>query len=348
MLLLMVPLALAAPDGLALKLTDPRGEVIAEQLAPLPLALRLEQTLGGQNYTIAVRSEAGDGITLDVAGPRHAGSAALPLGEGGHTVAQVALRAPRAARAEVGQKPLTWTLDVQRIEPLTPLPHDPEPPADWPQRSFALAWDDAGLYADPRDREASERSRVLPEGRQDPATQASPMRVVAHWEARRVELETVVSQPEAHCHINGPPPRGYAFQYFVSRDDLVPVTTREVRVDHPDGSGLTLAAGVAVRPLPDGRYGVTLDGVQFEVDLPEDAVGLQYRPSGHFLRQETGLTLTPDAQGVLGTLGGTEVHGAQPWVVQGRQGLVEPIVTLRTDCAELRLRAEPERLTVAP
>jgi hypothetical protein len=92
---------------------------------------------------------------------------------------------------------------------------------------------------------------------------------------------------------------------YVRRADLAPVTTREVSVDHVDGTGFTLSAGVIAEPGESGDR-VSVDGNHLSLALPEDAVGLSYAEPTRRLRDADAEEVSSMPGGEL-WIGGAEV-----------------------------------------
>ncbi|MCB9742079.1 MAG: hypothetical protein H6741_09230 [Alphaproteobacteria bacterium] len=337
---------LATLDGLG-----PEGEALVGEQTSSEVELGVEGAAAGLAWSarvsVHVEGEARLGVEVSSPGARRpvraevAGPADAPLS------LDVSLPLTRKARRQTGLDALRWTWTLTPELRLEPPPFDPAPPEAWPTRSYALVWDDATLRVNPRDPASAEQLRALPEGRVDPAAQVSPYRVVAHWTAAMVELETTPGARAPHCHDGAAPSRDYPFQLFAPRQDLQPLTARVVTQEHADGSGFTFAAGLALIPEGGGHYRPAIPGLALSIELPEDAVDLRYQPSGHFEVPEAGGWLHPDADGVLGWLDGAPVRGPVTPIV-GREGVDELLVTLRTPCAELRLRTDAARVLPAP
>lgn len=351
--LLLQPPALDPPAA-TLVITGPEGEVLMEEGVSAALDVGLEGRTSDLSWALRVELvDVGAGevelravatsdrdrwpVIASVSGP-----AGAPL--------ELVLEAPlrRKQRRAAGVDTLRWTVLRTPELRIEPAPFDPLPPDAWPERSYTLVWDDARLRVNPRDASTAEQVRALPEGRTDPGAQASPYRVVAHWDAALVELETTPGDRAPHCHAGAPPSREHPFQLFAPRGDLLPLTAEVVREDFSDGTGFTLAAGLALTPDEVGRYRPALPGVALTLALPEGAVDRRYRPSGHLpIDPAPQWWLHPNADGVLGWLDGQPVYGeAQP--VAGRRGVDEVEVTLRWPCAELRLLTDEVQLRPGP
>ena len=112
-----------------------------------------------------------------------------------------------------------------------------------------------------------------------------------------------------------------------------------------DGTSVHLAAGVAALPREEGGYDVHVQGLHFVMDFDEEEVGVWYRPSGHFQIVDNAQKLMPDASGVIGQMNGQPVFfRGEALSVQGRDGVMEPTLTIRTPCAQVVLKSVAEQI----
>jgi hypothetical protein len=232
----------------------------------------------------------------------------------------------------------------------------PEPtPAAQDTTRYVLAWDDAALLKDPMQKPAKNpkdpkdpgavvRERELPEGRTDPLTQASPMKLVAPFgDGKHLELEVAPPGP-MHCQEGGPPAEGLPPKNYVAISDLVPrVTAREVSAKAPDGTGYRVAAGVPVTQEGEGIWRVATGGLSFLIQAGEEDLAFYYRPSTHF---ETGTGPRSLAPGVVGktSVGEVSWSGTEPLPIVGMRGVKMPVATVRVPCAEVRLQPAPSAM----
>ena len=76
------------------------------------------------------------------------------------------------------------------------------------------------------------------------------------------------------------------------------------------------------------------------MDFDEAELGVWYRPSGHFQLVESSQKLVPDASGVVGKVGGKPVFfRGGSLSIQGRDGVNDPTLTVRTPCAQVVLKS---------
>ena len=334
--------------AVVIRLTDPTGATILTQdAALLPLDTSREQSWGKGSFRVSVTAgAAGDGaageLVLTAIGRREKELARAPLtvGASGAATAALTTAAPKKAVGPDGAAltELTWRVEARMVPQWDAPAYDPEPPYEWPVNRFAVVRSGAGLFGDPMAKQADEQLGAAPQG-------GSPFRIVARWEGQRVEVESVPKDLAPHCAAAAEGLRPYTYQYFVDKADLSLVLTAPLRHDYKDGTAISLVPGVPVTPGAGGSAGLRLS-----TSVDEALTDLRYPPAGHFAVAETGWLLYPRSDGVLGTLDGRPVTAASadPWPVQGRRGITAPRVTVRTACAELVLRVDPDQLRPAP
>lgn len=171
-----------------------------------------------------------------------------------------------------------------------PPPDDPTPlqamtralaRAGVPERGHALVWHDAPVYADAAATEAvgsitADPAVLRGEGRAG----VLPVRIVARH-GERVEVEPL-GPSEARSHCGGASFPGfdrYAVRMVVAIHDLAPVIAREYAMGYPDGSGVTLGAGVPLRPVEAGVV-VRVDGLVLPLELADGDAALAYDAPG--------------------------------------------------------------------
>lgn len=122
----------------------------------------------------------------------------------------------------------------------------------------------------------------------------SPTSVQSPWVMRLVGasgdwllVENLQPQEaEPHCYRHVAALVGWRLRLAVRREDVVIVTTREVHADFEDGTGYTLAAGVALTPDGD-EYVVRVDDHELRVPVDHGAAGWSYAaPSSRFLEED--------------------------------------------------------------
>lgn len=103
------------------------------------------------------------------------------------------------------------------------------------------------------------------------------------WVLRRVAVDGdwyVVenlqpAEAAAHCYANVDALAGWRLRFYVGQADALPVTRHRVEVEHEDGTGFTLSAGVVARP--DGELArVEVDGNVVSLAVPPAAIGDDY------------------------------------------------------------------------
>ncbi len=333
MWILLTSLSAAADPGtLSLNLDGPEG-VLVDGEFPLPYHTEYPVERGRRRYTLRVGAEPGDGVVdlhLELHRIRRSGAE--------RRVAQV------AASAEEGQ-PLDLVLS-HRAGPWSARGQwaaaiDPPPPTE-PRstRRYVLVWADAGLADDPRGGTYTPRAELAGRDRAEGAL--TPFRVVKDFSGTILEAEAVSADDAGdHCSFRAiPGVNDWDRQFFLRLEDTALVTTREVHLSGPDGSALTLAAGVALLPEAGG-YRIDLDGLSFVTPLPDDAVGSSYRPTRHFPPRPGAPPLSAPG-GVIGEVAGLTVTDSGSHGVDGRRGIRDPLVTTRAGCLELILQREPD------
>jgi hypothetical protein len=168
-----------------------------------------------------------------------------------------------------------------------------------------------------------------------------------------VEVETLAASPwSAHCHGDLESLRGLRLRLHVRREALAPVITRPVRVAFADGTAISLAPGVGLRPLPGtGISAVTHDQISFALRVPDDAVGDRYVPGAHFATDETEREIPWDAarRGALHYGGSARLRVAPLpvgalFVYASREVPGAAIATLQSPCARYEVRVDPSAI----
>jgi hypothetical protein len=139
---------------------------------------------------------------------------------------------------------------------------------------FVLVRRDAYLYAAP-DR-AAERAR-------DPLAREYASRLGPGWPFRFVrehgefvEVAPLGSNASDHCYPSANGLLGLDVRLFVERRALVPVVRALVTRSFDDGSGFTLASGVALVSRGRDRYDAEIGGATMRVELRADEVDWRY------------------------------------------------------------------------
>lgn len=236
-------------------------------------------------------------------------------------------------------------------------------PAAAPLSGYVLVWGDAWLgdggaagaggivYVDP-DQEATgarvprpNRAR-LTDDTSRPLAGVYVMKVVADHGAT-LELQNVPeSERDRHCYQGLTGLDQVALTLHVARADLAPTTPREITKTYPDGTAVTLRAGVALGPAA-ARRAVLADGVNLSLPLDDRDVGLAYEPS---------VALDADDQAALGEImaaqdaklrfGDGEVGAREhPMQVSKQEPAgADVLVTLPLPCLELRVLTSPDKI----
>jgi hypothetical protein len=102
----------------------------------------------------------------------------------------------------------------------------------------------------------------------------------------RVLLELGAGDHRFHCHYDVPWEKAVRVYLWADLADLHPVTTGPVERSFPDGSGVALRPGALVV-----EEGVWADGLLLPLDLPEDAVGVDYPESDAFGERPEGVSV---------------------------------------------------------
>jgi hypothetical protein len=150
-----------------------------------------------------------------------------------------------------------------------------------PATGFALVWHDAAVYSSATvSASVGVLAEFAEELRGDGHWDLLPVRIVAaHGE--RLEVEPLGSAA-AGRHCGGSSFVGfdrYALRMFVRALDLAPVVARDYAMGYPDGSGVTLGAGVVLRPLEAGVV-VQVGPLVLPVELTAGDAGLAYADPG--------------------------------------------------------------------
>jgi len=329
----------AAAPAATLTLVDPFGAVLSDGEHPLPHAEDHPLSLGRRDYVLAASLDAAGALTLTLSRVR--GSKRKVVAESRVALTQDtdgALRleadAPRRATDPAGQPVdrLSWSARARWVDLIAAPPAGGAPEG---KARYVLLWTDGALSPDPR---FGQWAPFGPEhGRDRPEAQLTPFRVVMEFTNQILEVEAV---PEAaagpHCYFQAAEHNAWEKQFFTRVGELAAVTTREIALTFDDGSGATLGAGVAVRPLEGDRYRVEVDDLRVEVALPEDAVSWFYRPGARFPDADgPPLPAEADAIGLLGGAPVRDLSGGRP--AAGREGVRQPVWVVQTACAELRL-----------
>jgi hypothetical protein len=355
MLWSLVSVAFAGDLILSVKVTGGGGNVLLQDELVLPADRQLATADQKGALVVTGRMFDSDGAVIELV--------TGPVGKDGKPKPKLTksyeLEVYQPKSETITYKKETWTVETTLGE----VWDSPEPaaaPAD--SGRYVLVWDDAGLIRDPKKLEdpktvkdpkklakatAEEvtKERELPEGRTDPMTQASPMKIVNMYSDKIIELEAVPADAAGHCVTGGAPAEGAAPTAFVAIKDFVPrLTAREVVGKNPDGTGYRVAAGLPVVPEgPEGTYRVTTGGLSFLIQATEEDLAFYYRPSAHF---ETGDAPHRLPAGTLGKLGEGEVTWAGPdgIPVAAMRGVTAPVATVRVPCAEVRVTPDTSAL----
>lgn len=78
--------------------------------------------------------------------------------------------------------------------------------------------------------------------------------------------------------------KGLRVPFLVRRSDLAEVTTRTVRLKWEDGTSIELLPGVPLTRIDARTHRARADGLEVDLQLPEDAVGTAFVPTRGFTR----------------------------------------------------------------
>lgn len=153
--------------------------------------------------------------------------------------------------------------------------------AGTPREGFGLVWHDAPIFATAEARDPVGSLLVFDQDRRgDSRSGRLPVRIhAAH--GSRVEVEPL-GERSVHEHCGGSSFRGfdrYDLRMVVEATDLAPVITREYAMGFPDGTGVTLGAGVPLHPIEAGVV-VKLDRLVVPLELAPGDAGLAYAMPG--------------------------------------------------------------------
>ncbi len=340
MVVFLVSVALGAEATVLLSVLDPSGREVTHDEAALPTAHNFDFFRDGRTWVLDVNT--------------------TPSGSKVELVAVLSERKKKKLKKKTdehltldedvmdtlivsgGKKAGEWEVTGRWAEAFHPSEPTPGPES---RSRFVLVWDDAPLYRNPRNKRDIEVELELESGRTDRRTQVSPFKAVHSWGTTHYEVESVPLKLEPHCYEGAPPQRSHPFQFYAANIDMVELTTEEVQESFDDGTGYRLAAGVAVETTDTGQW-VRVGDVGLPVQVSEDVLGSLYRPSRHFPAVDTGWTADIEKGGILGEikLGEVTWYGDEQARLQGRAGVEDPVVTIRTRCAEVRLRIDGERV----
>jgi hypothetical protein len=179
-----------------------------------------------------------------------------------------------------GESVVVGTTQWTRIDGLAAAPDSSEPPlAKWmtklverPVSGYAYVWTNAEWFAKPGGKSVGRIADFADDQRFETHTARMPVRIVAeHGEL--VEVSTGVGRDD-HCDSSPRELVAYELRAFVRKRDLVPVLAKSYSVGYADGTGLTLSAGVVVRPTEDG---IVVDrGVELPLEVRDDDIALSY------------------------------------------------------------------------
>ena len=342
--LLLLSTAHATDRTLALTLDGPEGP-IAELEEAVPSTSEHPITLGRRDYVLVARtSEDNDTVSLTLDLKRVKANGKERWLEEAEVILDEAVAGEVTLKARTRGTPTrtsSWTAEGLWRASWAPPAQSPPPEK---QLRYVLVWADAGLSADPRSGAYTARDTLS--ARDAPSTQLTPFRVVMEFSGEILEAKAVPADAAGdHCYhrpIDGV--NDWDRQFFLRRQDLARVTTREVSATLDDGTGYTLAAGVAVTRAGGDRYTIEQDGLRFEASLPDEALSWFYRPSGHFPPTEGAPALSA-AGGVLGHTADGPVHDSGgERRVDGATGVTTPLVVTRTGCVELTLSVDPAQI----
>lgn len=181
--------------------------------------------------------------------------------------------------ADAEAAPAGASAEADEVPTAVQVPSPADPPAEPPPSGRAVVKVGALLFYGP----TGEIGFELPPLGTDPGMTVN----VLGMEQGRIAIETLTAvPPPRHCAGEAKGLRDFRLRLYVERDDLLPVTTRQVSKTFADGSSIGLMAGAVV--LEDAVYA---DGATLKFDVPEDAVDRFYEP-----------TTVLKASGELGTL----------------------------------------------
>lgn len=210
--------------------------------------------------------------------------------------------------------------------------------------AYAVVWRGAPLHVAP-DRSAPAISLLGPDLSREPWAHAAftPFRLISE-QAGWVELETLGAPATEHCAPGIERLEPFRLRFFVPREALMTVTTREASQRFADGTSITLSRGVPLERVGGEMWRARMGSVSAAVRLGGADIGTRYLPSAPIDRSPRALTLSADAVAagvpILGQTGRLEGERGEPlpvYATHGR-GASELLVELRPSCARIEVR----------
>lgn len=317
------------------------GQTTAEEQA-IPGVVEREITVDGKTWVgrVSVVPKDGDVLVYVAVVQRKGKDKVLEervevVPSGGHLSLRTTVELPKKS-----SKPaLSWEIDATWSEAIAASPLTQSTPDNWPSRRFSVIWDDAEQREDFPASSPTRQRAALPDGRRNPATEASVYRVVGPQRYALAEVESVPVVGAWSCVAGTPPAESYPLQSFVPKNDLIRVTTQPVSLDLGSGAHVMLTAGVPLVPTETpGVWTAYAAGLEVDLPLSDDAHDWMYTPSPKLELGTPAQILKLEGDGHLAD---TE-HGAIRWGLEGpvpvfgREGVLQPMLTVRTACAEVR------------
>jgi hypothetical protein len=165
-----------------------------------------------------------------------------------------------------------------------------------------------------------------------------------------------VGDASEHCATTYPGLRDLDVGLWVRREELAPVTTRDVRMTYADGTSVMLTAGVPVVPIARFStqrrpvYTVYVSDLLFNTWVDESAISDHYRPTAHVPTPETDYMLAPEVQPVFGgaaRMGHRNFARETDFVYARADGAHGSLVALRRPCASFEVRVSPAAIVEA-
>ncbi|MBA2663259.1 MAG: hypothetical protein H0U74_13280 [Bradymonadaceae bacterium] len=180
--------------------------------------------------------------------------------------------------------------------------------------------------------------------------------VLVEQQGQWARVETISPDDRGgHCYWAGYGElAAFRMQFFVRSSDLMAVTNERVRVGFDREAGVTLSAGVALRPAAaKGRYQAIVDGFEIEVGLEDRQVARSYQPGDHFemITTDTVFSDRAQAQGNL-RLDRRTALAFNPYyllyVTETRKVGRTTFATTQTPCAQYVVGVRDDDMTGAP
>ena len=341
MLAFLASVAFGADATFALSVLDPTGRELVHDEAALPTAHDFEITHDGRTWVLDVQTTPqGSQVELHaVLGEKKKSGKVKKKSDERILLDEDVMDTVLISPTKKGG---SWEVTGQWAKAFTPTEPTPGPTS---RSRYVLLWDDAPLYRNPRNKTDIEIELELPDGRNDRRTQTSPFKAVHSWGTTHFEVESVPRKLEPHCYDGAPPRRSHPFQFYAANVDMVTVTTTEITASFGDGTGYTVAAGVAVEDR-DGQQWIRVGDLGLPIRVSQENLGTLYRPTRHFPTAETGWTASIGENDVIGQtqLGDVYWYGDGDAQIQGRTGVEQPAIIIRTRCVEVRLSIDGQRV----